>query len=419
MAVEKLSISMVEKKKTPGLYSDGGGLYLRVAPGGSKGWIFRFKRDGWQRDMGLGSASTFSLREARELAQQCRKLLYFGEDPIEVRHRHKQQNKLDKAKAVTFAECAKAYIAAHKAGWKNPKHAAQWPSTLAAYVNPFFGDVSVQAVDTALVLKALEPIWLDKPETASRVRGRVEAVLDWATAAGYRQGQNAARWRGHLDQLLPNRTKVARVARAAKGRGEHHAAMPFAEVPAFMVALRGRDAVAAQALEFTILTGKRTEEVIGARPSEFDLTTKTWTIPAGRMKGEREHRVPLSDAAVEVIKPLLDVAPTDGFVFPGGKLGRPLSNMAMLVLLQKRMQHAQVTVHGFRSSFRDWAAERTSFPAEVAEMALAHVVSDKVEAAYRRGDLFEKRRQLSEAWARFCSTPSAEHGPSKIASIRE
>jgi integrase len=273
----------------------------------------------------------------------------------------------------------------------------QWPATLATYVNPIFGDLPVQAIDVGLVMKAIEPIWTVKPETASRVRGRIESVLDWATTRGYRQGENPARWRGHLENLLPKKTKVRRV--------KHHAALPYPEIPEFMVELRAQPGIAARALEFAILTAGRTSEVIGARWDEINLIERLWTIPADRMKAGKEHRVPLSDTALTIVTQMRGISHGD-FVFPGTRVGRPLSNMSMLMTL-RRMNRGELTAHGFRSSFRDWGAERTSFPAEVAEMALAHTVGDKVEAAYRRGDMFDKRRQLGDAWASFCGATAA------------
>jgi integrase len=404
--IGKLTTVSVRQARLRGLYGDGGGLFLQVSPNGAKSWVFRFKKDGRLRVMGLGPVHTISLAEARDRARECRKLRLDGIDPIEERHRRQLAARFEAAKAITFRQCAKAYIETHQASWKNPKHAAQWPSTLETYVYPVFGDLSVQAVDTERVLKAIEPIWTVVPETASRVRGRIETVLDWAKARGYRSEENPARWRGHLDQLLPKKSRVAQLARRARGKGEHFAAMPYRDLPAFVVELRERRGVAARALEFTILTAKRTEEVISARWPEISAEEKLWTIPAGRMKGEREHRVPLSDAALTVLEAMQPIKEDPaGFIFPGGRRGRGLSNMAMLNLLQKRIGRPHVTVHGFRSSFRDWTAERTSFSSEVAEMALAHVVDDKVEAAYRRGDLLEKRHQLAEAWARYCDSP--------------
>jgi integrase len=343
--------------------------------------------------MGLGPYPEISLAEAREQAAAQRKLRLDGTDPIAVRQAGRQQAKLNSAKLMTFRACAEAYIAAHRAGWKNPKHAAQWPATLSAYAYPVFGDLQVQVVDVGLVMKAVEPIWTTKPETASRVRGRIESVLDWATARGYRQGGNPARWRGHLENLLPKKTKVRRV--------EHHAAMPYTELSGFMAELRQHDGIAVRALEFAILTVARTGEVIGAKWDEINLSTKVWTVPGERMKAGKEHRVPPSDAALTILDKMGAVRQGD-FVFAGGKIGRSLSNMALLMTL-RRMGRGDLTVHGFRSTFSDWCADQTTTPSEVREMALAHVVSDKVEAAYRRGDLFEKRRQLAQTWARFCA----------------
>lgn len=294
-------------------------------------------------------------------------------------------------------------IAAHKAGWRNKVHAAQWPSTLATYVYPVFGDLPVQAIDTPLVMKALSPIWTSKPETASRVRGRIESVLDWAKAMGYRDGENPARWRGHLDNLLPKKSRVEKAVREAAGRGDHFAALPYAELPAFIAELRQRDGMAARALEFAILTTGRTGEVLGARWSEIDVNGRLWVIPGNRMKAGREHRVPLSAAAAAL---LFGLERQGDLVFHGMRPGSPLSNMALLMLL-RRMGRGDLTAHGFRSTFSDWCAEQTNTPSEVREMALAHVVSDKVEAAYRRGDLFDKRRQLAEAWAQYCDEDGA------------
>jgi integrase len=398
--IGKLTALAVDKAKRRGYYGDGGGLFLQVSASGSKSWVFRFKDAGKLHEMGLGATHTIGLAEAREKARESRRLRLDGVDPIEARKVARSRARLDAAQAMTFKECAERYIASHRVGWRSQTHAAQWPSTLSSYVYPVFGSLSVQAVDVGLVLKALEPIWTAKPETASRVRGRIESVLDWATARGYRQGENPARWRGHLENLLPKISKVRRI--------EHHAALPYIEIGSFMVELGQQENVAARALELAILTAARTGEVIGAKWDEIDLGERLWTVPAERMKAGKEHRVPLSNAALAVLEEMQKVR-TGDFVFPGGKVGRPISNMAMLMLL-RRMGHVDLTTHGFRSSFRDWAAERTGFPAEVAEMALAHTVTDKVEAAYRRGDLFQKRRQLMEAWAKFCACPAAGQG---------
>ena len=405
----RLTALKVDKTKHPGMYADGGGLYLRVTDEGTKNWVLRFMLAGRPRWMGLGPVSLFGLQEARAKALDARRLRHEGVDPIEARKVAKQQARLDAARAITFKECAASYIAAHKPSWHNPKHAAQWAATLATYAEPVMGALPVQAIDTALVTKVIEPIWAEKPETASRVRGRIESVLDWAKVRGYRQGENPARWRGHLENLLPAPSKVRRV--------EHHAALPYAEIGGFISALRLQEGTAARALEFAILTAARTGEIIGATWGEMDLNMNVWTIPAARMKAKREHRVPLSARAFQIVADMKE--PTEGDVlsaapvFAGLKRGRPLSNMAFLMLL-RRIGRDDLTVHGFRSTFRDWAAESTNYPSELSELALAHVVSNKVEAAYRRGDIFEKRRKLMSTWATFCNSPAAD---AKVISI--
>ncbi|MCH5374054.1 MAG: site-specific integrase, partial [Planctomycetes bacterium] len=303
------------------------------------------------------------------------------------------RDELEAAKSKSFDECAAAYIAAHEVGWRNPKHRQQWRNTLSTYASPVIGRLPVADIDTDLVMRVLEPIWTSKPETAGRVRGRIESILDWAATRGYRTGENPARWRGHLDHLLPKRSKVRRV--------RHHPALPYSEIGGFVAGLRDMDSVAARALEFVILTAARTGEVLGVRWDEVDFETGVWTIPAERMKNGREHRVPLSRAALDVLESVRPLRRND-YVFPGNRPKRPLSNMALTMLL-RRMGHDGITVHGFRSTFRDWAAEQTSAPREVAEMALAHTIGDSVEAAYRRGDLFEKRRDLMASWAEFVS----------------
>ena len=406
--IGRLTALKVDKAKRPGMYADGGGLYLRVTDSGTKNWVFRFMLNGRPRWMGVGPLHTIGLAEARNRAAAFRLQRHDGVDPIERRRAERLGARLDAAKAMTFKELAAMYIASHRAGWRNPKHAAQWQATLAAYAVPVMGGLSVQAVDTALVLKVLEPIWTTKPETAGRVRGRIESILDWAKVRGYRAGENPARWRGHLDKLLPARSKVQKV--------KHHAALPYAELPSFLVRLREQEGIAARALEYAILTAARTGEIIGAQWFEMDLLDKTWTLPATRMKAGREHRVPLSARALAILQEMQPHRQAeDAFVFPGGKNGRPLSNMAFLMLL-RRMGLGDVTAHGFRSSFRDWAAERTNFPAEVAEMALAHAVSDKTIAAYNRSDLFERRRRLMAVWAAFC-TAREQKAQANVASL--
>lgn len=383
------------RAKRRGYYADGGGLYLQVSASRAKSWVFRFKKHGRLREMGLGAVHTVSLAEARARAADCRRLRLNGIDPIEARRADQFNAKLAEAKAVTFRQCADAYVEAHKPSWSNAKHVAQWSSTLETYAFPVFGNLPVQSIDVALVTKALEPIWKTKTETASRLRGRIEAVLDWATVRGYRQGDNPARWRGHLDKLLPQRAKVQ--------KAQHHPALAYEEIGNFMAQLGEQKTTSARALEFLILTASRTGEVIGSTWHEIDFDAALWRIPAERMKAKREHRVPLSKPAIAILKRLCTHRVGE-FVFPSAKPDKPLSNMALLKLLE-RMERSDLTVHGFRSTFRDWAAERTNFPREVAEHALAHSLPDKVEAAYRRGDLFEKRRQLMEAWARFCARP--------------
>jgi integrase len=313
---------------------------------------------------------------------------------------------VEAAKGIAFRVCAEKHIAAHEAGWRNPKHRDQWKNPLAAYVYPVIGDLPVGEIDTGLVLKILEPIWTSKTETAGRVRGRLESVLDWAAARGYRGGENPARWRGHLDKLLPARTKVAKV--------RHHPAMPYAEMPSFMAELRDCSVISARALECAILTAARTGEVIGAQWSEIDLGAGIWTIPAERMKVGREHRVPLSDRAVEVLSQLPREAE---WVFPGGRAGKPLSNMALLEVMRGMRPDDGFVPHGFRSTFRDWASERTAFPHEVCEMALAHTIPNKVESAYRRGDLFDKRQRLMAEWVRYALSP-VQNSVADIAEIR-
>jgi integrase len=394
-----LTVTALAKSKTRGHFGDGGGLYLQVTQGGAS-WVFRYRANGRLREMGLGSFSTIGLAAARERARKAREQRLDGIDPIEERKARRLVAQLDSAKAISFKECGRRYIAAHQMGWRNAKHAAQWGSTLESYVYPILGNLPVQAIDVGLVMKAVEPIWSEKPETASRVRGRIESILDWATARGYRRGDNPARWRGHLDQLLPRKTKVRPV--------EHHSALSYAEIGAFMVELRAQEGTAARALEFAILTAARTGEVLGSRWSEIDTPARLWTISGERMKSGREHRVPLSNSALTILENMAAIRSSE-LVFPGAISGRPLSNMALLMLL-RRMGRDDLTAHGFRSTFRDWAAERTDFPTEVAEMALAHAVGDKVEAAYRRGDLFQKRRQLAEAWATYCGTTPIAHG---------
>jgi integrase len=400
--IGRLTALKVEKAKKPGMYADGGGLYLRVTPEGARNWVLRYMLERRPRWMGLGPLALYGLAEARSRALDARRKRHDGIDPIEARRAERTRQRLDAAKAITFKQCAESYIAAHRAGWRNEKHAAQWSATLATYAYSAIGALPVQAVDIALVLKVLEPIWTAKPETASRLRGRLESILDFAKVRGYRDGENPARWRGHLDKLLPARSKVRAI--------EHHAALPYAELPDFLGVLREQEGIAARALEFLILTAARTGEAIGVRWNEIDLLDKVWTVPAARMKAHREHRIPLSPRALAILGDMRAVRQSDAddaFVFAGRKPGTPLSNMAFLMLL-RRMGRAELTAHGFRATFRTWAGERTSAQNEIVEASLAHVTGGKVERAYLRGDLFEKRRRLMQQWSTFATTAPAQ-----------
>ncbi len=389
--IDKLSYRKVSALNKPGLYGDGAGLWLKVTATGSKSWIFRYTRNGKATDIGLGAVTTIGLANAREKALEQRNILAAGDNPLALKKATAAHLALADAISMTFQQCAGAYIELHRHGWKNPKHKQQWENTLATYCYPLIGQLSVADIDTGLVVQCLEPIWITKNETASRLRGRLEKVLAWATVLKYRTGNNPARWRGHIDMLLPKPSKVRTV--------KHHAALPYADINKFITALRLQDGLAAKCLEFTILTACRTNEAIGATWEEINLNEKLWIIPAHRMKAEREHRVPLSSRCMAIIATLPRL---NDFVFAGGR-GKGLSNMAMAELL-KRMDYRDITVHGFRSSFRDWAAERTNYAHELCEMALAHTIKNKSEAAYRRGDLIEKRRLLGEDWARFMDT---------------
>ncbi|MDF1586459.1 tyrosine-type recombinase/integrase [Marinimicrococcus flavescens] len=377
----KLSSRKVETAG-PGTYDDGGGLRLTVRTGGSRSWTLRYQMAGRRRDMGLGRFPDVSLAKAREKADAARRLVADGVDPLAERWR---QN------ALTFEKAAEGLLVSKAPGWRNAKHADQWRSTLASYAYPKLGSLDVTRIETSDVLGVLGPIWRAKPETASRVRQRIEAVLDYAAAMGVRRGDNPARWRGHLDHLLPKPSKVRAVV--------HHAALDWREVPSFMAELASREGTAAKALAFAILTAARSGEVRGMRWRELDLEAAVWTVPADRIKAGKEHRVPLETAALVLLGQEGD---PDALVFPGSKEGRTLSDMALTAVL-RRMGRGQVTVHGFRSSFRDWAGETSGHPREVIEAALAHRLKDKAEAAYARGDLFHKRRRLMRDWATFCS----------------
>jgi integrase len=380
--------SLIKSGGKTGRHADGNGLYLSISANGGRRWVFLYRRAGKLKEKGLGSALSVGLAQARHKAEQARRQIEQGADPINEGRKS--------SGAMTFSEAANAFIAANKSGWRNEKHRAQWTNTLRTYADPVIGGLPINRIDVGDVIKVVEPLWSTKTETASRVRGRIESVLDWAAARGYRGSENPARWRGHLEKLLPAPRKVAKV--------RHHPALPYSEMPAFMQNLSKRPGSGARALEFTILTAARTGETIGAAPAEFDLSNRVWIVPGERMKAGVEHRVPLSSRAIE----LLDGLQQSGdYVFRSEKPKKPLSNMAMLAVL-KRMKRTDLTTHGFRSTFRDWAAETTDFPNEIVEMALAHTIGDKSEAAYRRGDMLERRRALMAAWEVYCLSPAPE-----------
>ena len=415
----KLGVKFVEKADlAPGLYGDGGGLYLQVSPSDTeqrtptKAWVFRFMMAGRARKMGLGDFPRVGLKDARKKRDAAYGLVVDGIDPIEERKARKAVQAAESAKVLTFKECAEGYIAAHKSSWKSDKHAGQWEATLETYAYPVIGSLPVQLVDAGHVMKILQPIWETKTETASRVRGRIEKVLDRAKALKLRSGENPAAWRGHLDQLLPAKSQVSPV--------ENHPALPYAELPKFMKKLRAKEGASARALEFTILTIARTGDTIGGKWKEINKAEKLWTVPAARMKGKkgarkRDHVVPLSDQAMAA----LAAVPVEGeFLFPGGKEGAGLSNAAMSELLKGMGYKPEIaTVHGFRSTFKDWASEQTAYPNELTEMAMAHAVSDKVEAAYRRGDMRDKRRRLMADWASYCDAKAI--GGNNVVRINE
>lgn len=399
---QRLSALQVTKLTKPGLYGDGGGLTLQITTTGAKSWLFRYMVAGKPFGMGLGPTHTVSLAEARQKALDARKLLIDGINPLAAKKQSQIVAALAAAKMMTFDQCAEAYILAHKAGWKNAKHGDQWTNTLNTYASPVFGHLPVAEIDTGLVVKCLAPIWESKTETASRVRGRIESVLGWATTSGYRTGENPARWKGHLENLLATISKSSRT--------KNHPSLPWPRIGAFMAALQAREGVAARAVEFTILTACRSGEVRGARWAEFDTASKLWTIPAERMKAKREHQVPLSDAALA----LLESMSKDSDVVFAGTKSQPLSDMSLTAVIRRMNGDDKpvwadangegVTVHGFRSSFRMWAAETTNYPREVAEHALAHQLPDAVERAYQRGSQFAKRAALMAEWAVYCAT---------------
>lgn len=380
-AIHKLTDRSCKTLRDPGMYSDGGGLYLSIKPSGSRSWSYVWKTQGKRHEMGLGGYPAVSLAKARMLAGRNRALIAEGDNPIESRR---------KETVPTFGECADRFVSSMESQWRNEKHRAQWRMTLTAYAEPIRSK-SVSEINTDDVLNVLNPIWQKRPETASRLRGRIERVLDFAKVRGWRSGENPALWRGHLKSILPARTRLSR---------GHHAAMPYRDVPDFVERLHGLASISARALEFLILTAARSGEVREATWDEFDLDAGIWTVPAVRMKAGKEHRVPLSDRALQIVRELQDLRVSD-FVFPGQRQGRPMSNMAYTMLV-RRMKPGNYTVHGFRSTFRDWAGDETHFSRDVAESALAHQIGNEVERAYRRADALVKRRELMAAWASHC-----------------
>lgn len=398
--LEQLTAIGVRALKKPGRYPDGRNLYLQITRDGVKSWVLRYERNGVEKMMGLGPVHDVGLKDARERARLARVALLDGIDPLEAKRAQRATAAAAAARELTFDEAATRFIAAHEAGWKNAKHRQQIENTLATYASPVIGAMRVRNIGVPDVMKVLNPIWRTKTETARRVRMRIEAVLDWCTVGEFRQGPNPAAWKGKLQTLLPAPEKLKVV--------KHHPALPYKQIGPFCAALRAQPGQAARALELTILAACRTSEVLNAQWSEFDLDAALWVIPAARMKMGKEHRVPLSPRAVEIIRGQIGM--DDTYVWPGAKPGQPLSNMAMLAAL-KRMSRSDVTVHGFRSTFRDWAAETTDAQNFVVEMALAHKVESETEGAYRRGDLFDKRRALMEAWAAACGAEPGISAP--------
>ncbi len=403
--VNQLTATKVQRLKAPGMYPDGAGLYLQVTGENAKSWLLRFSLRGKSREMGLGTLRKVSLAEARRKAADCHKLLEGHIDPVEHRNAARTAAALANAKTITFKEAAARYIAMRSKGLKNAKHAAQWGTTIATYAEPVLGKLPVRDITVGLVHRVLEPIWTTKPETAGRVRGRIEKILGWAKVNNYREGENPARWRDNLDQLLPKLSEVRKV--------KHHPALPYAELPVFMQKLRQVEGSAARALEFTILTAARTEEVILARPGEIARRDRLWTAPPEHMKLKREHLVPLCDWATDLLG-----GASESYLFPSpSHPDKHLSNMAMLMVLD-RMGYGHVTVHGFRSTFKDWARDRTRFENYVSEAALAHASGDKIEAAYARSTVLDKRRKLMEAWAKFCVSDVAAQAGNKVVALR-
>ncbi len=391
-------LTVAKKKQTKrGAYRVDRNLYVQFSPTGGKSWLFRYMRDGKALNMGLGAYDMLNLEDAQLKAIEYRKLIKDGKDPKVERRLQLEKNKLSESRSMTFRQCADAYITSKKPEWRNEKHVSQWENTLRDYAYPLMGDLVVSDIDTDLVVKCLKDIWTTKTETATRVRGRIECVLDWAKTCKYRDGENPARWRGHLKNILPSPSKVAAVV--------HHPALGFDQIYDFIKSLRLLDGISPLALEFAILTAARTNEVIGATWDEIDIDKAIWTIPATRMKAGKEHRVCLSKRALEIVESIREQS-TGIYLFPGNRDAKPLSNMALLMTL-RRMNRTDLTAHGFRSTFKEWATEISVHDRDAIEIALAHTVGNEAELAYRRGDMLLKRRKLMEDWAIFCNTPPA------------
>ena len=402
--LHRLSAVGIARIVDPGYYADGGGLYLQISASGSRSWIYRFSIAGRAREMGLGPLSLLPLAAARKEAAECRALVKQRIDPIEARKRRELERVASASDRVSFKSAADAYVTSREASWKSSKHVKQWRATLETYAYPIIGHRDVRDIDTELIVRVLQPIWAKKGETARRLRGRIKAILDAETVLGHRTGDNPARYVDHLDRVLPRSKKRRDV--------QHHPALPWEEMPTFFAELKTHPRRAARALRLLIMTASRTNEIRFARPEEFDLRAKIWTIPADRMKAGVEHRVPLCDEAVALVREQIGHWAKWGWLFPGYKPGRPLSNMAMLTLL-RRMERPDITVHGFRSTFRDWIADCTDYADSLAEQALAHAVGSAVESAYRRRDMLERRRPLMEDWVQYCSS-----GPSSVVPLR-
>ena len=418
MAIHRLRPAALNRK-TPGRYPDGGGLVLQISEakdgGINRSWIFRYavadttKPAGYRnREMGLGSCSTVGLGEARELARQCRLQRLAGIDPIEQRNAERAAKVTATVRVMTFDQCAAAYQAAHRGKWRSKRHAAQWAVSLAKDASPIIGKLPVAVIDTALVMKVLQPIWSAKPKTASRLRGRIERILDWATVSGFRTGDNPARWAGHLEYLLASPRALKPV--------KSFTAIDYRALPALLAELRAREGMTERALEFLILTAARSGEVLGAQWPEIDVGGRVWTVPAGRMKANREHRVPLTDRCIAILREAGDLRQSD-FVFPSAR--NEAANAHVMRKLLLRMGHNGFTVHGMRAAFKTWASECTAFPPELAEHALAHVVGSDVERRYKRNDLFDRRRRLMDAWAAFCAKPLAAKSERGVRAVKD